>query len=361
MSAVDVIVPCYNYARYLRGCVASILGQRDVSVRVLILDDASTDNTAEVGLELAAGDPRVEFRSHPTNQGHIATYNEGLLGWAAAEYSMLLSADDALAPGALARAVRLLNDHPEVGMACGMARVVDDATAFEPTDDDASGSHYIMSGPAFLEHCCEFANPVATPTAVVRTALQQRLGGYRPSLPHSGDMEMWMRFATQSSVGILRAVQAYYRWHGRNMGASYYEAMLGDLKEQRDACDEGLTRWGSHGSDANRLRGLVARRIGEQAFWMASKAFDASDDDKSRVCLRFAEQQYPQLKRSHKWWRFQAKRFVGRSIWRRVEPIVHGNRGASVAPLPAQSANFQIGGLTGWWPRGGAVTRDALR
>ena len=48
MSSVDIVVPCYNYAHYLEFCVHSVLEQRDVDVRVLIVDDASPDNTAQV-------------------------------------------------------------------------------------------------------------------------------------------------------------------------------------------------------------------------------------------------------------------------------------------------------------------------
>src|SRR5439155_9400933 len=126
MNCVDVLVPCYNYARFLERCVCSVLSQHGTGVRVLIIDDASTDNTPEVGQRLAALDSRVEFRRHEVNQGHIATYNEGLLSWASAAYCLVLSADDALTSGALARAVRLLNRHPEVGMTYGRALVIGD-------------------------------------------------------------------------------------------------------------------------------------------------------------------------------------------------------------------------------------------
>src|SRR5262245_8621798 len=100
MPSVDVFVPCYNYGRFLRECVGSVLAQPGVEVRVLILDDCSTDDSAEVGRALAASDPRVEYRRHATNRGHIATYNEGI-DWAAADCTMLLSADDLLTQGAL--------------------------------------------------------------------------------------------------------------------------------------------------------------------------------------------------------------------------------------------------------------------
>src|SRR5690242_18271368 len=122
MARVDVFVPSYNYGRFLRECVGSALSQDGVDVRVLILDDCSADDTPQVGRALAAADPRVEYRRHPANRGHIATYNEGI-DWLSSEYCLLLSADDALVPGALARAAAVMDRHPEVGLTYGLAIV----------------------------------------------------------------------------------------------------------------------------------------------------------------------------------------------------------------------------------------------
>ena len=189
-------------------CVESIINQHDLDVRVLIIDDASTDETPETGRALAELDPRVYYRRHDENKGHIATYNEGLLGWASAEYSLLLSADDALAPGALRRAVQLMNRHSDLGMTYGMALIITDDTGPMLPAETASDQYQIVSGSRFLQFCCANCyNPVPTPTAVVRTELQHSLGGYRSDFPHTGDVEMWMRFATRGMVGVLRAVQ----------------------------------------------------------------------------------------------------------------------------------------------------------
>ena len=103
MASVDVVIPCYNYGHFLRSCVGSVLSQAGVEVRALVIDDQSSDSSQAVGEELAAADPRVHFRRHAVNRGHIATYNEGLLEWASADYCLLLSADDLLVPGARAR------------------------------------------------------------------------------------------------------------------------------------------------------------------------------------------------------------------------------------------------------------------
>src|SRR3954451_5500613 len=105
MSSVSVVIPCYRYGHFLEEAVSSVLDdQPGVDVRVLIIDDASPDDSAETAMKIAAREPRVEVIVHGTNKGNIATYNEGLLEWAEGDYSLLMSADDRLTPGALQRA-----------------------------------------------------------------------------------------------------------------------------------------------------------------------------------------------------------------------------------------------------------------
>ena len=120
MSSVSVVIPCYNYGHFLPDCVNSVLtDQPGVDIRVLVIDDASTDDSAQVAKQIAANDSRVEVITHSLNAGHLATYNEGLLDWADGDYAVLLSADDQLTPGALSRACALLDAHPEVGFSYG--------------------------------------------------------------------------------------------------------------------------------------------------------------------------------------------------------------------------------------------------
>src|SRR5262245_3553031 len=104
MSSVDVVIPCYQYGRFLRECVSSVLTQGVSHIRVLIIDNASTDGSAEIARQLAAEDSRIEVAAHSHNVGPTASYNEGI-DWASAEYFVLLDADDLLAPGCLARAL----------------------------------------------------------------------------------------------------------------------------------------------------------------------------------------------------------------------------------------------------------------
>src|SRR3974390_1201236 len=117
MNSFSIIIPSYNYARFLQGCVQSVLMQEGVDVEVLIIDDCSSDDTAVICQEVAV-DPRVTFRRHEVNKGHIATYNEGL-EWASADYLALVSADDLLTSGALRRAAEALESQPSAGFLYG--------------------------------------------------------------------------------------------------------------------------------------------------------------------------------------------------------------------------------------------------
>ena len=118
MSGVDVLVPNYQYGHYLRGCVESILAQDLADIRVLIIDNASTDDSVEVAQQLAMEDSRVELVARRRNLGSHASFNEGI-DWARSEYFMIMCADDRAAPGAFARAVGIMDRHPEVGLAYG--------------------------------------------------------------------------------------------------------------------------------------------------------------------------------------------------------------------------------------------------
>ncbi len=64
--SVSVVVPSYNYAHYLEGCVHSIVSQPGVEVEVLIIDDCSQDDTPAVATRLAENDTRITFRRHAT-------------------------------------------------------------------------------------------------------------------------------------------------------------------------------------------------------------------------------------------------------------------------------------------------------
>lgn len=315
MPTFDVVVPCYNYARFLERCVRSALDQEGADVRVLIIDDCSSDDSALVGQRLASEDSRVEFRRHEQNKGHIATYNEGLIGWAKADYCMLLSADDALAPGAFKRALRVFEASQDVGLVYGLACIITRDDQFEFPGNNDFETTQIVAGRDFLKLCCESGNPVPTPAAIVRTDWQQRLGGYRSDLPHTGDLEMWMRFARNGSVGIVHSVQAEYRMHGSNMSTHYYGRILSDRNEFILTCLDALKPILESDPDARSwVNALYARMLAE-AEYNALVAFDCGDKDAHDAWYGFAQQMVTHLQTPRRSRRLAARKFAGASLW----------------------------------------------
>ena len=340
MSSVDVIVPCYRYAHFLRECVESVLTQQGVGVRVLILDDASPDNTPEVGAALAREDERVTYVRHAANKGHIATYNEGI-DWASADYFLLLSADDYLLPGALERAANLLDAYDEVGFVFGRAiELGSDGARVEVgrVAVDNHSSETVLTGSRFIQRCFP-QNIVPTPTAVVRTALQKRVGGYHPDLPHAGDQEMWLRLAANASVGVLDSLQAVYRKHGNNMSDEYCRQFwLPDAQQRKLVIDRFMETCGHLLSNSDQMRHRMTRDLSYLAIKFASQAFNKGEIDLSSHLEEVALSVFTSVNTTPRWWKLTFKRTIGLKGWRLMEPAVGTVRNYSKAWRPHSSA-----------------------
>ena len=253
-ARVSVIIPAYNYGRYLESCLTSVLSQTGVALEVLVVDDASTDDTREVAQRIAATDGRVEVRTHAGNAGHIATYNEGL-DWASGEYVVLISADDLLTPGALSRAAGFLDAHPEVGLVYGGVLLFHDGEPLPAARTPERPERQVRAGRDWIRGRCRAAeNAIVSPEVMVRADRQRALGGYRADLPHSGDLEMWLRFASVSDVGRLPdADQAYHRRHARSMQRRDFPSFVAQARQRQAAFD---AFFAGHGRSVRRARAL---------------------------------------------------------------------------------------------------------
>ncbi len=287
MSSVSVVIPCYRYGHFLEAAVSSVIDdQKGVDVRVLIIDDASPDDSAGVAREIAARRPEVDVLVHDVNRGNIATFNEGLLDWADGDYCTLVSADDRATPGALARARDLLDAHPEVGMVYGRALWVEDGAPL-PRPRTTVRGWSVWPGQEWLEHrFVQAENPLTTPEVVVRTSLQHQLGGYDAQLPKAADMELFMRFAAHAHVGFIRGVdQAFYRRHDTNMSKSVTALM--DLRQRRSVFEVVLERYGDRLTDTDRLSRMVHRQLSREALWAAGRVYDRGRLRSSELGRRF--------------------------------------------------------------------------
>lgn len=332
MKSVDVFIPCYNYGRYLRQCVDSVLRQTGCQVRVLIIDDASTDNSLEVAHSIARTDGRVDVLAHEKNKGHIATYNDGM-AWAGADYMLLLSADDLLAPMALSRAVAFMEQNPNVGFVHGRALRFTDEGAIsrelhQPPPTDESLQARILPGWEFIQGLClQPINPVETPTVVVRTALQKRLGGYLPQLPHAGDLEMWLRLAAHADVGEIGALQAFTRLHGKNMRLIYEaDSMIQDYRQRHLAFEMFFSSQSAALERAEELASCARRKLAEEILWAAARAFEQGSSRRNvGRLMQEAGAIFPSISSNLLWWKVLARRALGYHGWHVLASILQAS------------------------------------
>jgi hypothetical protein len=323
---VSVIVPCYGYADVLSGCIDSVLAQEGVDVRALIIDDHSPDHTPAVGQALAEGDARVEYRRHETNAGLIATANEGL-EWADGDYVMLLSADDLLVPGALARATSVMEEQPKVGMVYGRPLLAPAGRPL-PSPKGRWRATKTWRGEDWIRLRCQTGhNCISSPEAVVRNSVQRKVGGYNPACFHTSDLEMWLRVAAVSDIAYVRGVpQAIYRIHPGSMLRSQDGPMV-DLRERRLAFDSFFLSAGSELPEAARLRERAMRALARQALWQASRAVDKGhvrgpEATPYDELVEFALDVYPDTRQLREWRGLRVRRAIGEGRSRLFPPFI---------------------------------------
>ena len=164
---------------------------------------------------------------------------------------------------------------------------------------------------------------VSSPEVVVRTSLQQQLGGYLPELPHTGDLEMWMRFAAHAGVAFIKGVdQAYYRIHGAQMTTE--RVTLVDLQQRKAAYDALFDRYGSRIPNGERLRLRADRQMAKEALWGACRAYERGrmDSVPEADLVEFALATYPAASRLPEYWGLLWRRKAGPRAARYLQPLM---------------------------------------
>jgi glycosyltransferase involved in cell wall biosynthesis len=323
---VKVIVPCYNYAEYLDGCVESILGQDGVEVRVLIADDCSPDETPDVAARIARSDDRVEHRRNEENLGLISTVNRGLAWADDGDYVVVISADDMLTPGSLQRATGVMEANPRVGLAYGSVVRFESDRPLPRTGKRRRRGTKVWSGEDWIRIRCGIGhNCIASPEAVVRTSVQRQVGFYDLASYHASELNMWLRIAAVSDVAYVKEAQALYRIHRESMLRTMLAGNGGelvDLKTRRIAFEGFFDGDTSQLRDAARLRTMAGDALARQALWRASRAYDRDEVDGSagvsaEEWIGFARETSPDVRRLREWWGLQLRRRIGagRSLW----------------------------------------------
>lgn len=298
-STVTVVIPCYNYGRFLREAVASVLSQTDVCVDVIVVDDASTDESVSIANQLAVEDERVRVLVNDSNRGAVDTFNRGLAE-ATGEYLVRLDADDLLTPGSLSRAVALMQRYPSVGLVYGHPQHF--AGVELPRARVRAHSWRVWAGHDWLtSRSADGTNVITSPEAVMRRSVVDKVGGQRP-LAHTHDMEMWLRIAAHADVGyVAGADQAWHREHPGSLSTQAEDPLV-ILAEIRDAFDVLFDGLGPGYEGEAELRALARRAVARESLTQALRNIDRGRISADTAALRdFAFACDPSVAQSRGW------------------------------------------------------------
>jgi hypothetical protein len=209
---VSVVLPVWNGERFLVEAVESVLAQTLEGIELLLVDDGSTDATADIARGFAARDERV--RLIETKRRGIAHALNAGIATARAPYVARMDADDICHPERLQKQVAHLDAHPDCVAVGSAIEVIDETGEHVGTrtfpEDHASIARTLINGRW---------TAIAHPTVVARRDVLVSIGCYRAHTVPSEDLDLWFRLSRVGKLANIRERLLRYRRHANSVGA----------------------------------------------------------------------------------------------------------------------------------------------
>lgn len=218
---VSVIIPCYKQARFLSEAIESALGQTHRRVEVIVVDDGSPDETAEVASRYSA----VKL-IRQENRGVAMARNAGLEA-SCGEYVVFLDADDRLLPQALKLGLEAMVVDPDCAFVFGKCRYIDASGQPIPTPAQFQSENIENHYAFLLEYACPLWH---TAIVMFRRRALETVGGFNADFTPAEDYELYLRLARRWPVRCHASVVAEYRMHHANMSSDSLKMLRAILK-----------------------------------------------------------------------------------------------------------------------------------
>ena len=225
MPKVTVVTPNFNYGRFLPQRLESILAQTYQDFELIIIDNASTDNSREV-IEAYTKDPRVRAFYNAENNG--STFKQWHLGLSRAkgEYIWFAESDDYADHSLLETLVDRLDRNPNVGLAYCQSWAVDERNTILYNIIDTLDCHfdttrwksdYVNSGRDECRYLF-WTNTIPNASAVLmRRKVLDHVGGSPRDMLLAGDWLLYVKMLAISDIAFVSAPLNYFRFHGRTV------------------------------------------------------------------------------------------------------------------------------------------------
>lgn len=271
---VSILVPVFNGARFLRESLDSILDQTYRRFEVIVLDDASTDDTPQI---IRSYGDRVRCIRQTSNHGIYDNVNVGI---AEARGSLIAAyhADDIYHPEIIAREVDAFERFPSVGAVFCSDIFVDEAGLEYgrlTLPDEVRGGQPLSFATVFNALLAHKNSFLRCPGAMVRADVHARVGLYRQELfRNTSDLDMWIRIAQASPIVILEDYLYRYR-HFAGQSSKRYQHLRTQPENYFAIMDHHLVNGSKSVATRRALRDYEAHRSRDRL--MAAVAFYVTD------------------------------------------------------------------------------------
>jgi glycosyltransferase involved in cell wall biosynthesis len=199
---VSAIVTAYNSGRFIHRSLRSLQTQTLRDIEIIVVDDGSTDGTAEVIDEYARRDPRVRV-FHQPNSGAPGAGNRALAE-ARGEFVAILDHDDIALPDRLEKQAAYLSEHPAIGVVGGAIGVMDE-------NERKVRVHRFPTSPTEVRYWLFRQPTINHSSSTVRREVALAVGGYRPNFDVIPDVDLFLRISDRADLATLPDIVVYYR------------------------------------------------------------------------------------------------------------------------------------------------------
>lgn len=204
VASVSVVITCYNYGKYLKGCLESVLSQTFTDLEIIVVNDGSTDNTDEV-MEKFKTNNNIRYVKQP-NSGQANAKNTGIKN-ASGNFIAFLDADDAWEEDKLTKQMPLFSNDA-VGVVYSHARYIDEQG--QPLDFKLSGK-YLLPRSGIVTNYLLFDNFVPFSSSIVRRVCLERCGTFDESYKMGIDWDLWLRISIAYEFDFVDEPLLIYR------------------------------------------------------------------------------------------------------------------------------------------------------
>lgn len=227
-STVSIVVPAYNSEKYIKDTLLSILDQSFQDIEIIVVDDASTDDTAKV--VNAFNSNKIIYIRLPENHGGPSKPRNVGINNANGKYIAFFDSDDLMLPRSIESAVSMLELFPSVGMIFTDAQKFDNKTGddyeerflkyydhFNSIKTNIFDSSFYIIDKKQAFNCLFYENFILTCGVTVRREIFEKVGFFDESLTNADDWDMWFRVSQFYNLGYLDRVSFKYRIRGNSI------------------------------------------------------------------------------------------------------------------------------------------------